>query len=119
MFFPFVGCVAESLATFTGRRFFGYPGTVLSLLAFAALSMSVWGHHLFASGQATNDYFSLTSILLILPPGIEYSGMLATLVGARLSYPTPMLFALAFIPQFLISGLRDHARHAVDRLPGE
>lgn len=48
MFFPFVGCVAEALATFTGRRFFGYKGTVLSLLVFAAGSMSVWGHHLFA-----------------------------------------------------------------------
>jgi cytochrome c oxidase subunit 1 len=105
MFFPFVGCVAESLATFTGRRFFAYPGTVLSLLAFAALSMSVWGHHMFATGQATNDYFSLTSILLTLPAGIEYFGMLGTLVGARLRYSTPMLFALAFIPQFLIGGL--------------
>jgi cytochrome c oxidase subunit I len=105
MFFPFVGCVAESLATFTGRRFFAYPGTVLSLLAFAALSMSVWGHHMFATGQSTNDYFSLTSILLILPAGIEYFGMLGTLVGARLRYSTPMLFALAFIPQFLIGGL--------------
>jgi cytochrome c oxidase subunit 1 len=105
MFFPFVGCVAEALATFTGRRFFAYPGTVLSLLAFAALSMSVWAHHMFATGQATNDYFSLTSILLILPAGIEYFGMLGTLVGARLRYPAPMLFALAFIPQFLVGGL--------------
>ena len=41
MFFPFVGCVAEALATFSGRRFFGYQGTVLSLLAFAAGSMAV------------------------------------------------------------------------------
>jgi cytochrome c oxidase subunit I len=105
MFFPFVGCVAEALATFTGRRFFAYPGTVLSLLAFAALSMSVWGHHMFATGQSTNNYFSLTSILLILPAGIEYFGMLGTLVGARLRYTTPMLFALAFIPQFLVGGL--------------
>jgi cytochrome c oxidase subunit 1 len=105
MFFPFVGCVAEVLATFAGRRFFGYKGTVLSLLAFAALSMSVWGHHLFASGQVENDYYSMTSILLSIPAGIEYFGFLGTLVGARLRYPTPMLFALAFIPQFLIGGL--------------
>src|SRR5213075_633691 len=42
MFFPFVGCVAEVVATFSGRRFFGYQGTALSLLAFAAGSMAVW-----------------------------------------------------------------------------
>ncbi|MBO0774810.1 MAG: cbb3-type cytochrome c oxidase subunit I [Actinobacteria bacterium] len=105
MFFPFIGCVAEALATFSGRRFFGYKGTVLALLAFAALSMAVWGHHLFASGQVVNDYYSMTSILLTLPAGIEYFGMLGTIVGGRLRYRTPMLFALAFIPQFLVGGL--------------
>jgi cytochrome c oxidase subunit 1 len=105
MFFPFVGCVAEALATFSGRRFFGYKGTALSLLAFATGSMAVWGHHLFASGQEVNDYFSLTSILLSIPAGIEYFGFLGTLLGGRLRYPTSMLFALAFIPQFLVGGL--------------
>ena len=105
MFFPFVGCVAEVLATFAGRRFFAYRGTVLSLLTFGAVSMAVWGHHMFATGQSVNNYFSLTSILLSIPAGIEYFGMLGTLVGARLRYRTPMLFALAFIPQFLIGGL--------------
>ena len=105
MFFPFVGCVAESLATFTGRRFFGYKGTVLSLLVFAAGSMSVWGHHLFASGQEVNDYFSLTSIFLTIPAGVEYFGFLGTLWGGRFRYTTSMLFALTFIPQFLIGGL--------------
>jgi cytochrome c oxidase subunit 1 len=105
MFFPFVGCVAEVLSTFTGRRFFGYKGTVISLLAFAAGSMAVWGHHLFASGQEVNDYFSLTSIMLSIPAGIEYFGFLGTLWGGRLRYTTSMLFALAFIPQFLIGGL--------------
>jgi cytochrome c oxidase subunit 1 len=105
MFFPFVGCVAEVLSTFSGRRFFGYPMTVLALLTFAALSMSVWGHHMFATGQASDDYYSMTSTLLSVPAGIEYVGFLGTILGARMRYPTPMLFALAFIPQFLIGGL--------------
>jgi len=105
MFFPFVGCVAEALATFTGRRFFGYKGTVLSLLVFAAGSMAVWGHHLFASGQEVNDYFSLTSIFLTIPAGVEYFGFLGTLWDGRIRYTTSMLFALTFIPQFLVGGL--------------
>ncbi|GAA2864033.1 cytochrome c oxidase subunit I [Pseudonocardia halophobica] len=105
MFFPFVGAVAEVLAVFGARRYFGYRITVVSLLAFAALSMSVWGHHMFSTGQAENDYYSLTSILLLVPAGLEYFGFLATLLGGRLSFPTPMLFAVAFVPQFLIGGL--------------
>lgn len=105
MFFPFVGCVAEVTATFSRRRFFGYKGTVLALLAFAAGSMAVWGHHMFASNQVTNDYYSLTSNLLTIPAGIEYFAILGTLLGGRLRYPTPMLFALAWIPQFLVGGL--------------
>ncbi|GAA0251065.1 cytochrome c oxidase subunit I [Actinomadura nitritigenes] len=105
MFFPFLAAVAEVLATFAGRRFFGYSAFALSQLGFAALSMSVWGHHMFTTGQATNDYYSLTSIALIVPAGVEYFDMLATLVGGRLRFPTPMLFALAFIPQFLVGGL--------------
>jgi cytochrome c oxidase subunit 1 len=105
MFFPFVGAIADVLATFADRPFFGYRITVLALLAFAALSMSVWGHHMFTTGQAENDYYSLTSILLLIPAGLEYFGLVATVVGGRLRFPTPMLFALAFIPQFLIGGL--------------
>jgi cytochrome c oxidase subunit I len=105
MFFPFAGAVAESLATFSGRRFFAYKGTVLSLLIFATGSMAVWGHHLFASGQEINDYFSVTSIFLSVPAGVEYFGFLGTIVGGRLRYTTSMLFALAFIPQFLVGGL--------------
>ncbi|WP_244501131.1 cytochrome c oxidase subunit I [Streptomyces sp. TP-A0874] len=105
MFFPYLGAVAEVLSVFAGRRFFGYRGTVLSLLVFAAGSMSVWGHHMFATGQATNDYYSLTSILLLVPAGVEYFSMLGTILGGRLRFRTPMLFALAFIPQFLIGGL--------------
>ena len=105
MFFPFIGAVADVLSTFAGRPFAGYKAAVLSLLAFSALSMSVWGHHMFTTGQATDDYYQLTSTLLLVPAGIEYFDMLATLIGARLRFTVPMLFALAFIPQFLIGGL--------------
>ncbi len=105
MFFPFVGAVAESLATFAGKPYVGYKFTVGALLSFAALSMAVWGHHLFTSGQSANDYYSLTTIMLAVPAGVEYFGFLGTVVTGRLVYTTSLLFALAFIPQFAIGGL--------------
>jgi cytochrome c oxidase subunit 1 len=105
MFFPFVGAVLEVIATFSRRRLFGYPGVVLSLLAFAALSMSVWGHHMFTTGQVSNRYFSLTSTMLAVPAGMEYVAAIGTLIGGALLLRTPMLFAIGFFVQFLVGGL--------------
>jgi cytochrome c oxidase subunit I len=105
MFFPFVGASLEVIATFSGRRVFGYKGIVLSLLAFAALSMAVWGHHMFTTGQVANHYFSLTSTMLAVPAGMEYVAAVGTLIGGALRLRTAMLFALVFFLQFLVGGV--------------
>jgi cytochrome c oxidase subunit 1 len=105
MFFPFVGIVAEVIAVFSRRRFFGYTAMVLSFLTFAGLSMSVWAHHMFATGVVTNQYFSLTSTALIIPAGIEYFDLIATMIGGAILFRTAMLFAIGFLCQFLIGGL--------------
>ena len=105
MFFPFLGAVAEVVAVFSSRKFFGYHGMVIGLLVFASLSMSVWGHHMFAIQGVTVRYFSLTSTLLIIPAGLEYFALVGTLHGGRLRLTTAMLFALAFMAQFLIGGV--------------
>jgi cytochrome c oxidase subunit I len=105
MFFPFVGAVAEVVATFSRKRFFGYKALVVSLLVFTAFSMAVWGHHMFVTGAVQNQYFSLTSHLLAVPAGIEYFDLIATMIGGAILFRAPMLFALGFILQFLIGGL--------------
>jgi cytochrome c oxidase subunit I len=105
MFFPFVGAVAEVIAVFSRRRFFGYKAIVLSMLAFAALSMSVWAHHMFTTGRVVNQPFSLTSTLLVVPAGVEYFDLIATMIGGSILLRTPMLFALGFLLQFLVGGL--------------
>jgi cytochrome c oxidase subunit 1 len=105
MFFPFLGAVAEVIAVFSSRRLFGYRGMVLSLLVFASLSMSVWAHHMFTFQGVTTKYFALTSTLLVIPAGTEYLSLLGTLYGGRIRLTVPMLFALAFLLQFLVGGL--------------
>ncbi len=105
MFFPFVGAAAEVIAVFSGRRFFGYSAMVLSLLAFAGLSMSVWAHHMFTTGQVTNKYFALTSAALVVPAGVEYFDLIGTMVGGRIRLSAAMLFAIGFLLLFLIGGL--------------
>ena len=105
MFFPFVGAVGEVVATFSRKRFFGYRALIVSLLFFTALSMSVWGHHMFVTGAVKNQYYSLTSQLLAVPAGIEYVDLIATMIGGAIVFRAPMLFALGFIVQFLVGGL--------------
>jgi cytochrome c oxidase subunit I len=104
-FFPFVGAVAEVVAVFSRKRFFGYSALVLSLLGFAGLSMSVWAHHMFTTGQVANRYFALTSTALIVPAGVEYFDLIATMWRGKIALRTPMLFAVGFILLFLIGGL--------------
>jgi cytochrome c oxidase subunit 1 len=105
MFFPYLGAAAEAVSVNAHKRWFGYVAFVASIMTFAALSMSVWSHHMFTTGGVTNEYFAFTSTMLVLPAGIEYFDMIATLVGGSLVLRTSMLFALAFFLQFLIGGL--------------
>jgi cytochrome c oxidase subunit 1 len=105
MFFPFVGMAAEAASVFSARRFFGYKAFVPALLAFTALSMSAWAHHMFTTGAIPVELFSLTSTALIVPAGIEYFDIIATMWRGAIRLTTSMLFVVAFLVQFLLGGL--------------
>jgi cytochrome c oxidase subunit 1 len=105
MFFPYLGAAAEAISVSSHKRWFGYKAFVASIMAFAALSMSVWAHHMFTTGGVTNAYFAFTSTALVIPAGIEYFDVLGTLIGGSIVLRCSMLFALMFFVQFLIGGL--------------
>ncbi|HET7047007.1 MAG TPA: cbb3-type cytochrome c oxidase subunit I [Solirubrobacteraceae bacterium] len=105
IFFPFLGAVSEVIATFSGRRWFGYRPFVFSLLFFAAMSMSVWGHHLLTTGGVPTRFFALTSTALLIPAGVEYFDSLATMWRGRIRLTVAMLFAIGFLLMFLVGGL--------------
>ncbi len=105
MFFPYLGAAAEAIAVNSHKRWFGYTAFVGSIMAFAALSMAVWSHHMYVTGGVTNQYFAFTSTALLVPAGIEYFDTIGTLIGGAIVLRTSMLFALTFFIQFLIGGL--------------
>src|SRR5207248_8637038 len=105
MFFPYLGAAAESIAVGAHKRWFGYVAFVASMMAFAALSMSVWAHHMFVTGGVTNEYFAFTSTMLVIPAGVEYFDAVATLIGGSIVLRTSMLLGLTFFIQFLIGGV--------------
>jgi cytochrome c oxidase subunit I len=67
--------------------------------------MSVWAHHMLTIDGVAVRYFTLTSTLLAIPAGLEYLSLVGTLRGGAIRLTVPMLFAIAFVLQFLIGGL--------------
>jgi cytochrome c oxidase subunit 1 len=93
------------IQVFSGRRLVGYTPLVVTLLAFNVTSMTVWAHHMFTTGKVFNEYFALTSTMLLIFAGVEYFDAVATMWGGAIRLDPPMLFALGFLLQFVIGGV--------------
>ncbi|HZA00397.1 MAG TPA: cytochrome c oxidase subunit I [Acidimicrobiales bacterium] len=102
---PFFGVVTEVLPVFSWRPVFGYAGLVFATIAIAALSVGVWAHHMFATGAVLLPFFTGFSMLIAVPTGVKFFNWIGTMWGGRLTFPTPMLFALGFLFTFLLGGL--------------
>ncbi len=102
---PYFGVITEVLPVFAWRPVFGYKGIVFATLAIAALSMGVWAHHMFATGAVLLPFFSALSFLIAVPTGVKFFNWIGTLWGGRITFPTPMLFAIGFLVTFLVGGL--------------
>jgi cytochrome c oxidase subunit I len=102
---PFFGVITEIIPVFARRPIFGYKGLVLATLAIAALSTSVWAHHMFTTGEVVLPFFALLSFLIAVPTGVKVFTWIGTMWGGSLSFEPPMLFALGFIVTFVAGGL--------------
>jgi cytochrome c oxidase subunit 1 len=102
---PFFGIVSEIFPVFSRKPLFGYKGLVAATLAIAALSMTVWAHHMFATGKVLLPFFSLLSFLIAVPTGIKFFNWIGTMWRGQLTFETPMLFSIGFLVVFLFGGL--------------
>jgi cytochrome c oxidase subunit 1 len=102
---PFFGVVTEILPVFARKPVFGYVGLVGATVAIAGLSVTVWAHHMFATGMVLLPFFSFMSYLIAVPTGVKFFNWIGTLWGGSLSYETPMLWSLGFLVTFLFGGL--------------
>src|SRR5208282_5772124 len=104
---PVFGMVTEIIPVFSRKVLFGYEFMAAATAAIAFISMGVWAHHMFAVGMTrTQDmFFAVTSLLVSIPTGIKFFNWLATMNGGRISFASPMLFAIGFLSMFLIGGL--------------
>ncbi|MEU4624443.1 cytochrome c oxidase subunit I [Actinoplanes sp. NPDC023801] len=102
---PFFGIITEVIPVFSRKPVFGYKGLVAATLLIGALSMSVWAHHMFATGQVLLPFFSFLSFLIAVPTGMKFFVWIGTMWRGQISFESPMLFAIGFMVTFLFGGL--------------
>ncbi|HEX2308951.1 MAG TPA: cytochrome c oxidase subunit I [Jatrophihabitantaceae bacterium] len=102
---PFFGIITEVIPVFSRKPLFSYRGLIFATLGIAGLSMTVWAHHMFATGVVLLPFFSLLTFLIAVPTGIKFFAWTGTMWRGSITFETPMLFALGFMVTFLFGGL--------------
>ena len=102
---PFFGIATEILPVFSRKPIFGYKGLIAATIAIAALSVSVWAHHMFATGQVLLPFFSFMTFLIGVPTGVKFFNWIGTMWRGHVTFETPMLWVMGFLVTFLFGGL--------------
>jgi len=104
---PGMGMASDILSAFCRKPIFSYRMMVYSMVAIAALSFVVWGHHMFVSGMSPflGSVFTITTLLIAVPSAIKTFNWLGTVWGARIRFTAAGLFAIGFVSMFVSGGL--------------
>ena len=102
---PFFGIVSEIFPAFSRKPVFGYKTLVYATIAIAALSMTVWAHHMYVTGSVLLPFFALMTMLIAVPTGVKIFNWIGTMWRGSVTFETPMVFALGFLISFVFGGL--------------
>ena len=104
---PAFGVFSEVVATFCGKRLFGYASMVYATVVITILSYLVWLHHFFTmgSGASVNSFFGITTMIISIPTGAKIFNWLFTMYRGRIRFELPMLWTLGFMITFVIGGM--------------
>ena len=102
---PFFGIVSEIFPVFSRKPIFGYKTLIYATIAIAALSMTVWAHHMYVTGSVLLPFFALMTMLIAVPTGVKIFNWLGTMWRGSITFETPMLWSLGFLVTFVFGGL--------------
>jgi cytochrome c oxidase subunit 1 len=105
MVLPAMGVVSEVLPVFSRKPLFGYKAFIFATAGIGALGFSVWAHHMFTTGAVFLPFFSLLTFLIAVPTGVKMFNWVFTMFRGKLSFSTPLIFAIGFLTMFLIGGI--------------
>ncbi len=102
---PFFGIASEILPVFSRKPIFGYKGLVYATIAIAALSVSVWAHHMYVTGAVSLPFFAFMTMLIAVPTGVKFFNWIGTMWRGSVTFESPMLWIIGFLATFLFGGL--------------
>ncbi|NRD78745.1 cytochrome c oxidase subunit I [Bacillus sp. BRMEA1] len=104
---PAFGIFSETFSIFSRKRLFGYSSMVFATVLIGFLGFMVWAHHMFTDGLGpiANAIFAVATMAIGVPTGIKIFNWLFTMWGGSVKFTTPMHYAFAFIPSFVIGGV--------------
>ena len=104
---PAFGVFSEVVSTFSRKPLFGYRSMVLATMVIFVLAFMVWLHHFFTMGAGANvnAIFGIMSMIIAVPTGVKVFNWMFTMYGGRVTFATPMLWAIGFIVTFVIGGM--------------
>ena len=104
---PAFGIFSEIIPTFSRKRLFGYSSMVFATILIGFLGFMVWAHHMFTVGMGpvANAIFAVATMAIAVPTGIKIFNWLFTMWGGQITFTTPMLYSVAFIPSFVMGGV--------------
>jgi cytochrome c oxidase subunit 1 len=102
---PFFGIITEVIPVFSRKPLFGYKTIIYATIAIAALSVSVWAHHMYVTGSVLLPFFALFTMLIAVPTGVKFFNWIGTMWRGSVTFETPMLWAYGFLLTFLFGGL--------------
>lgn len=107
IFLPAAGIISTLIPVFARRAMVGYRWIVLAVIVTGFISFGLWVHHMFTIGipKLAQAFFSIASMLVAVPTGIQLFAWLATLMAGRPVYRIPMLWVMGFLVVFVAGGL--------------
>jgi len=104
---PAFGVFSEVVATYCGKRLFGYTSMVYATVVITVLSYLVWLHHFFTmgSGASVNSFFGIATMVISIPTGAKVFNWLFTMYRGRIRFELPMMWTVAFMLTFVIGGM--------------
>ncbi|MCH1883453.1 cytochrome c oxidase subunit I [Agrococcus sp. ARC_14] len=102
---PFFGIISEVIPVFSRKPIFGYNTLVGATIAIAALSVTVWAHHMYVTGTVLLPWFSLMTMLIAVPTGVKIFNWIGTMWRGSITWESPMLWAFGFLVTFTFGGL--------------